>query len=65
MPIDRYAVCSYARWWLREPDHEVHVLNKGWTKEADLETGDSTCLGEIDFIGSEIEATGFLRHYGL
>ena len=47
--IDRYAVCQFARWWLREPDHEAHVLGKGWTREADLEACGRTCLGEIDF----------------
>lgn len=61
MSIDRYAVCSFARWWLRKPGHEVHVLGKGWTKEADLEVGDKTCLGKIDFIGAETEAIDFLR----
>jgi intein/homing endonuclease len=47
-------------YWLKDPDHELFVKNKGWTQCSELSVGDRTVFGEISFIGTIEEIRNFL-----
>jgi hypothetical protein len=62
---DRYAVFKGKglQMWLNSSDMESYVEGKGWVPYADLQVGDKTRFGVIDFIGTAAEVEVYRKKY--